>query len=76
MKTETIRKVGDKVFDMPSQQIVTILEVAFGEDEEAKDDIYYGTDAPPDATGDGAFPTGWRNYFEVCDPDKTLPLDY
>jgi hypothetical protein len=55
---------------------VTILEVDFGEDEEAEGDIYYRTDAPSDPTGDGAFPSGWRNYFEVCDPDKTLPLNY
>jgi hypothetical protein len=79
---EPLRKVGDKVFDMASQQIVTILEVTVEEDDydDEQDDlrghIYYRVDAPPDPTGDGAFTDGYWNYYEVCDPNKTLPLEY
>jgi hypothetical protein len=75
---EPLRKVGDKVFDMPSQQIVVILDVSVAEDPSDVEWAYvtYLVDAPHDPTGDGAFTDGWRNYYEVCDPDKTLPLDY
>jgi hypothetical protein len=71
------RKVGDKVFDMPSQSIVTITEVRYIVDEDCGDEGYaiYTVDAPDDPTGDGAFDSG-RLESEVCDPDQTLPLEY
>jgi hypothetical protein len=72
-------KIGDKVFDMPSQSICTVIDTAdraWPSTEPEEDTIYYLVDAPPDPTGDGVFTDGWRCEFEVCDPDKTLPLFY
>lgn len=85
-----IRAVGDKVFDMPSQRVQTItrVNIFFEEDfvnEDPRDpnedtcqlvSVYYDVTGPLDPTGDGAFPNSGRNDFEVCDPDKTLPLQY
>jgi hypothetical protein len=65
------RKVGDQVFDMPSQAIRTITKV-----EHEEGNWYYYVDGPDDPTGDGAFTGGCRNTFEVCAPSKTMPLWY
>ena len=70
-----IRKVGDKVFDMPSQAIQTITRVIRNPWPGADGPVYHVT-GPKNPTGDGAFPNRSRNHFEVCDPDKTLPLYY
>ena len=59
-------KVGDRIFDRASNAEVTVLGIHFDET-----DIVYETDAKPDATGDGAFPDGHRNDFEVCAIDDT-----
>jgi len=69
------RKIGDKVFDMPSQKVCTIIDIDTME-VEGHAETYFQVDAPDNATGDGAFPNGWRCEFEICDPDKTLPLEY
>ena len=74
---QTIRtfKVGDKVFDIPSQRVCTVIGVNI-EFDAGEWLVFYTVDAPNDPTGDGAFPDGGRNDYEVCEPDKTLPLDY
>jgi len=82
--------VGDKVFDMASQTIQTILDVHIDPqldgvwqdyfDQDADGDsiclVCYTVSGAPDPTGDGAFPDGGRCYFEVADPDETIELNY
>jgi hypothetical protein len=69
------RKVGDLVFDGPSQGVRRIVSVST-EVVDGKVMTFYEVDAPADPTLDGAFPDGWRNSHEVCDQDKTIPLLY
>lgn len=57
----TAFKVGDRIFDRASGSDVTVLKVTID-----GSGVIYDTDAKPDATGDGAFPDGGRNEFEVC----------
>jgi hypothetical protein len=82
--------VGDKVFDMPTQQVQTVLEVNvypqlegiwqdyFDEDSDGEPAflVTYVVTSPPNPTGDSAFSGGGRCYFEVCDADETIPLSY
>lgn len=62
----TSYKIGQTVFDLASNTLVEIL------DKRQTDGIYYLTSAPPDPTKDGAFPTGWRTGFELCESDDPL----
>lgn len=66
-------KVGDRVFDMPSQSDRTIIARRRDEDD---GEYIYEVDAPPDPTGDGAFPDGWRNDFEIGAPGIPMKLEY
>ena len=75
LTTQQTRQVGDKVFDMPSQSIQTITGV-FTENVYGQVMTFYEVTGEKDPTGDGAFPNGMRNDYEICDEDKTLPLDY
>jgi len=82
--------VGDKVFDMPSQSIQTVTAVhidvlikgiwqSYFDTDNNNDPAYmvgYSVTGPLDPTGDGAFTDGSRCYFEVCDPDETIELNY
>jgi hypothetical protein len=58
-------QLGQEVFDLPSSQLTTIVEV-----EGHEDSWFYTVDdnVPLNPTRDGAFPTRDRCEFEICDP--------
>lgn len=80
-----IYEIGDVVFDGPSQQNATIVEIMVEtNDPKDKDSGVYlycyrvDDSVPDDPTGDGAF-DHWRCDFEICAPaDKAtlIPFDH
>lgn len=71
MSTEAKWKVGDRVFDMPSQADCTVLAIT----NDGEFDLYQ-VDARDDPTGDGAFPDGWRNSREIGPAGVPMKLEY
>jgi hypothetical protein len=71
-----MHNIGETVFDMPSQSLVRVIAAERHVINPGETVMMYLVDAPIDPTGDGAFPTGWRNDYEICSADKRLPLDY
>lgn len=72
-------KVGDVVFDGPSQMETTIAVVKTDPDHRASDDVggyFYelADNVPLNPTGDGAFPDRWRNTYEICKPEDKQHL--
>jgi hypothetical protein len=79
-------EINDVVFDGPSQQETTIVEISIvTNDPDDKDSGVYAyhyrvdDNVPLDPTGDEAFPDRWRCDFEICAPaDKAtlIPFSY